>query len=69
MLNFLNSDRAIKKFVCGEVGRETEAEGGTETETDREESQYRLIILFSEVHTYSKSQKVLNIITTERTIF
>lgn len=62
MLNFLNSDRAIKKFVCG-------GEVETEAEADREESQYRLIILFSEVHTYSKSQKVLNIITTERTIF
>lgn len=28
MLNFLNSDRAIKKFVCG--GGETEAEAETE---------------------------------------
>lgn len=63
MLNFLNSDRAIKKFVCGGGG------GDRGRGRDREESQYRLIILFSEVHTYSKSQKVLNIITTERTIF
>lgn len=62
MLNFLNSDRAIKKFVCGGGGDRGRGR-------DREESQYRLIILFSEVHTYSKSQKVLNIITTERTIF